>query len=104
MRRNPLVTALLIVALVVLFGLSFALAPRPTDPDTEAFGGTDAAVTETIQAENPGYEPWFTPVFEPGSGEIESGLFALQAAVGAGVLGFALGNLRGRHVVRRESS
>jgi cobalt/nickel transport protein len=47
---------------------------------------------------DPSYRPWFSPVFRPSSGEIESGLFALQAALGAGYFGFALGRLstRGR--------
>ena len=45
---------------------------------------------------HPDYEPWFQPILEPASGEIESLLFALQAAAGAGVLGFALGRLTAR--------
>ena len=49
-----------------------------------------------------GAKPWFQPIFEPDSGELESGLFALQAAVGAGIVGFALGNLRGRKAARDE--
>ena len=35
-------------------------------------------------------------MFSPGSSEVESGLFALQAALGGGVLGYALGRLRSR--------
>ena len=98
--RNRWVTPLLIALLVALFGWSFWAAPRPSSPDAEAFAGTDAAVTAMLEED--GVEPWFGPLFEPGSGEIESGLFALQAALGAGVLGFALGNLRGRAAERKS--
>lgn len=98
MRESRSTTVLLLVALVALLALSFVIAPRPADPDTEPFGGTDGAVTTLL--EDAGHEPWFTPLFEAGSGEIESGLFAIQAALGAGVLGFALGNLRGRKAER----
>jgi cobalt/nickel transport protein len=35
-------------------------------------------------------------VFSPTSGEVESGLFALQAALGGLVLGYVLAALRGR--------
>ena len=97
-EQSRWITPVLVALLVILFAMPFALAPRPTSPDEEAFGGTDAAVTTML--EQGGTEPWFDPVFEPGSGEIESGLFGLQAALGAGVLGYALGNLRGRKVER----
>ncbi|WP_420175797.1 energy-coupling factor ABC transporter substrate-binding protein [Luteococcus sp. OSA5] len=101
-RPRAWVSALLVAAVVAIFALSMALAPRPDDESVEAFGGTDAAATEALAAQ--GVEPWFEPIFEPGSGEIESGLFALQAAAGAGVLGFALGNLRGRRAERDRQS
>ena len=97
-EQNRWITPVLVALLVILFAMPFALAPRPTSPDEEAFGGTDAAVTTMLK--QGGTEPWFDPIFEPGSGEIESGLFGLQAALGAGVLGYALGNLRGRKVER----
>lgn len=97
-RHNPWVTPVLLALLAALLVLSFVLAPRPATDDEEPFGGTDAAVT--IMLEDAGAEPWFDPVFELGSGELESGLFALQAALGAGVLGYALGNLRGRKAER----
>lgn len=57
------------------------------------FGGADGAADELIAETNPDYVPWFEPVLEPASGEIESLLFALQAAVGSGVVCFALGRL-----------
>ncbi|MBK7820651.1 MAG: energy-coupling factor ABC transporter substrate-binding protein [Tessaracoccus sp.] len=100
-KRNDWFIGLgLVAALVVIFVLSFTLAPAPADGE-EAFGGTDAAVTAILEEDN-GVEPWFNPIFEPGSGEIESGLFAVQAALGAGILGFALGQLRGRAAMKRE--
>lgn len=97
-KRNPWVTPVLLALLVAVFAVSFFLAPRPASDEEEPFGGTDAAVTTMLEED--GAEPWFNPVFELGSGELESGLFGLQAAIGAGVLGYALGNLRGRKVVR----
>lgn len=36
------------------------------------------------------------PLYEPPSGEVESALFALQAALGAGVLAYYFGLRRGR--------
>lgn len=94
-RHNRWVTPILVVLLVGLFAFSFLMAPRPTAADAEAFAGTDATVTAMLESEH-GVDPWFAPLFEPGSGEVESGLFALQAALGAGVLGYALGHLRRR--------
>ena len=90
----------LVTGIVAIFELSFVLAP-PAEEGEEAFAGTDAAVTAILEDEY-GAEPWFSPVFEPGSGEIESGLFAVQASIGAGILGFALGQLRGRAAMKRE--
>ena len=58
------------------------------------YAGTDDAASEVI-AEH-GYTPWFSALWEPPSKEIESLLFALQAALGAGVLGYVLGYRRGR--------
>lgn len=95
MKKKTLVTVALVAALFVVFGVSFAIGGLHTNPD-ERFVGTDSAATAQIVAANPGYQPWFEPFFQPQSGEIESGLFALQAAIGGCVLGFAIGALWGR--------
>ncbi|MGL5406472.1 MAG: energy-coupling factor ABC transporter substrate-binding protein [Propionibacteriaceae bacterium] len=79
------------LATVGIFIASMVFAPRGDAPEGEAFGGTDSAVTEKL--EEAGTEPWFKPIFEPGSGEVESGLFAMQAALGAGLFGWCIGRL-----------
>lgn len=99
--RKSVVNLLIVVAVVLMFAVAFFLGNRQTVEGEEGFVGTDSSATEQIETANPDYEPWFSPVFEPSSGEIESGLFAMQAALGAGVLGFTLGALwRGQS--RRE--
>jgi cobalt/nickel transport protein len=40
------------------------------------------------------YTPWYQSIYEPPSGEIESLLFALQAAVGSLIIGYFLGYYR----------
>ncbi|MBW3084946.1 Cobalt transport protein CbiN [Austwickia sp. TVS 96-490-7B] len=87
------VSAACLAGIVALVMVSLLLAPRP-EKEGEAFGGTDSAVTDVL-AER-GVQQWMTPIFEPGSGEVESGLFALQAALGAGIFGYAVGRLHGR--------
>lgn len=99
-RPGRWMTPFLLACVVAIFAICFALAPKAGSEDGEAFGGTDSKVTDVL-AEH-GVTPWFTPLFEPGSGEIESGLFALQAALGAGTFGFVLGNLRGRKAERER--
>ncbi|HVI51818.1 MAG TPA: energy-coupling factor ABC transporter substrate-binding protein [Candidatus Sulfotelmatobacter sp.] len=54
-----------------------------------AFEGSDDQGTTAI--EQTGYKPWFQPIWTPPSPEIESLLFALQAAFGAGILGYVIG-------------
>jgi len=60
------------------------------------YGGSDGEAEKAITEIQPNYKPWFDRFFEPASGEIESLLFATQAALGAGVIGYAIGLYKGR--------
>ena len=97
MRRH-LVTALLVLAVIALFALPLLI------DGGSGYAGTDSQATELIQSSDPGYQPWFSSLFAPSSKEVESGLFALQAALGGGVLGYALGRLRGRRNAEKAAA
>ena len=60
------------------------------------FEGADGEAEGVIEKINPGYEPWFEAFWEPPSGEIESLLFSLQVAIGAGAIGYILGRFKER--------
>ncbi|MGL4669810.1 MAG: energy-coupling factor ABC transporter substrate-binding protein [Methanobacteriaceae archaeon] len=53
------------------------------------FIGADNKASEVV--ENTGYIPWFNSIWEAPSAEIESLLFALQAAIGAFIIAYIFG-------------
>ncbi len=71
-------------------------APRPEGQTRELFGGADDQAKKLVALLHPDYEPWFSPIWEPPSEEIASLLFAVQAALGAGFVGYYFGYVRGR--------
>lgn len=93
MNAKPLPWPVVVALLLVVIGL--VIAPILLIRDTE-FGGADAAAEAAIVEIAPDYEPWFAPLFEPPGSETESLLFALQAGLGAGVVGYFFGWQHGR--------
>lgn len=61
------------------------------EEEEEVWGGADGEAGDMIIVINPDYEPWFESIWEPPSGEIESMLFSLQAAIGALIIGLFFG-------------
>ena len=78
--------------ILILLVVVIAAVPLWLLPNAE-FGGADGQAEEAIMELNPDYEPWFEPILEPASGEVESMLFALQAAIGSGIVCFVLGRV-----------
>lgn len=82
---------LLLVVVIILVPLIFM-------KDSE-FEGADGQAGDIIAEIAPDYEPWAKSIWEPPSGEIESLLFSVQVAIGAGVFGYIFGMFKGRKKV-----
>lgn len=105
MKRH--LNLVLLIAVVLLAVLPLWLVGKPdAGPDgkpVEIFAGADNKARDLIVQIAPGYQPWFEPLLQPASSEIASLLFALQAALGAGFIGYYLGVTVTRQKMRRES-
>ncbi|MBW4451425.1 MAG: energy-coupling factor ABC transporter substrate-binding protein [Nostoc indistinguendum CM1-VF10] len=66
------------------------------------FNGADGQAEDAIKEIQPKYKPWFNPLIVLPSGEVESLLFSVQAAAGAGVIGYVIGLYKGRSQHQRN--
>ncbi|MCQ2085407.1 MAG: energy-coupling factor ABC transporter substrate-binding protein [archaeon] len=59
----------------------------------DELGGADDGAEGVVEEYDPDYEPWYSGIFGDYElpGETESMLFALQAAIGAIIIGFFIG-------------
>jgi cobalt/nickel transport protein len=85
---------LIVVILIAVIGLLTVFFPRMMGMTPE-WSGADAAAASKI-GEISDYKPWFSPLWKPPSGEIETLLFSLQAAIGTGIIGYITGLYTGR--------
>ncbi len=91
---------LIVLAIVLIFAIQFLYMSSTTDAE---YGGADGEAEGVINEITGGtYEPIAEPLWEPPSGEIESLLFGLQAAIGAGVIGYFLGYYRAKKNYENE--
>lgn len=84
-KRTNIVLVLLVLALMIV-PLAFVKGE---------FGGSDDQGSAAVESSRPGYKPWFEPLWKPPSPEVESLLFAVQAAFGAGIIGYVVGRIHG---------
>ncbi len=84
------ITGLLVVAVVLLAAIPLASAGG------SQFQGSDTAAENIIAEISPNTKPWFEPIWSPPGPEIESLLFALEAATGSAVIGYYFGLKRGK--------
>lgn len=89
--------------ILILITLVIVVAPLVFLKDAE-FAGADGLAGDAITEIAPDYVPWFDSLIELPSGEIESLLFASQAALGAGVCGFILGRMTGKKPKNGETN
>ncbi len=82
------------VLLYIIVAAAVVLAPVVISGD---FAGTDDQATAAIGQLKPDYKPWAAAPWEP-SEEAEPWLFALQAAIGVGFVGYFVYRLRRRTV------
>lgn len=87
--------------LLFLAVLGLVIFPLVMHRDAE-FSGSDGEAQKVISEVKPGYTPWFSSVWKPPGGEVESLLFALQAALGGGFIGYYFGYQRGRKKQREK--
>ncbi|EKQ51330.1 MULTISPECIES: energy-coupling factor ABC transporter substrate-binding protein [unclassified Clostridium] len=91
-KGNNLLKKNLILAILVI---AIAVLPLLLLKNAE-FAGSDDKAKEAITQINSNYKPWFSPIWEPPSAEIESLLFSIQAAIGSGIICYYLGYLKGK--------
>jgi cobalt/nickel transport protein len=83
---------LLTLGVIVLFIAAFAYV---SSTQNHEWSGADSQAEEVISDLTGGtYVPWFQSIYAPPSSEIESLLFALQAAIGSLIIGYFLGYYR----------
>jgi len=81
----------LVMGIIVVFVGAFAFASM----GLHEWSGSDDQAEDVIASLTGGtYQPWTHSIWEPPSGEIESLLFALQAAIGSIIIGYFLGYYR----------
>lgn len=89
MKTKMYIILLILVAIIVMIPLAMYSG---LGEDQGYFGGSDDAGATAI--ESTGYTPWFSSMWEPPSGEIQSLLFCVQTAIGTIIIGYFFGYWR----------
>jgi cobalt/nickel transport protein len=81
--------------LAIVFVILLTILPLVFNKNAK-FVGTDDKASSAIKELNPSYKVWKVPFWKPPSAEVESLIFALQASIGTGFIGFYIGLGKGR--------
>lgn len=81
--------AIAIAVMIAIFAIPFFINGQAR------FGGADDAGSKAIMNQEQGYRRWATPWWTPPP-ETESMLFAVEAALGAGLIGYFIGHEKAR--------
>lgn len=84
----------LLAIVAILFAVPFLIGGE--------FEGADVSGGSAL--EEMGVTPWFNPIFEPPSGEVETGFFAMQAAIGAFIFAWFLGSWSGANKCKKKEN
>ena len=79
--------------IIGIFLSAFLLSP------SSSFVGSDDQGSQTIHQVDPNYVVWFHSIWIAPP-EIQTLLFSVQAAIGASIIGFFVGNERGKRLAR----
>lgn len=91
---------IILLVLVVIIAIAPMVMYSGLGEDDGYFGGADGEAGAVV--EGLGYEPWYESFWEPPSGEIESLLFAVQAAIGAIIIGYFFGYWKAESKYKKE--
>ena len=94
---------IILLILVVIIAVAPMIIYSGMGEDEGYFSGTDDVASGIV--EDTGFEPNPIILWEPPSGEIESLLFAVQAAIGGVILGYFIGRWQGeaKHKNKEEN-
>ena len=80
---------------LILLVLALVIVPLVMNKAPE-LSGSDGMGMDLIGEIDKNYQPWYGSLWEPPGGEMESLLFALQAAIGSGFIGYYFGYVKGK--------
>jgi len=91
---------IILLVLVVVIAVAPMVMYSGLGDEEGYFTGTDDVASQIV--EDSGYEPTPIVIWEPPSAEIESLLFAVQAAIGGVILGYFIGKWQGQAKSKEE--
>ncbi len=93
---------IIFISISLLLLLIYITISQPIKGEGTWSGGDSLLVNQVGEITGGQYKPWFTPIWEPPSGEIETFLFSLQAAFGAIIVGYYIGYYKGKREVSEK--